>query len=175
MRRERCPGMSLLFIRTSVNSEDARTLLNELNTVLTGILGHNGMAHVCFDDFSREKGFFLVGYEVGIPVCCAGIRKMDESTGEVKRVYARKNRTGNGSALMAEVERQAAEEGYDRLVLECREGNSQAIRFYQRNGYMICPKYPPYDSEGDAICLEKKLKPDDFRQHPPLYRAPQDR
>ena len=26
--------MSLLFIRTSVNSEDARTLLNELNTVL---------------------------------------------------------------------------------------------------------------------------------------------
>ena len=74
--------MSLLFIRTSVNSEDARTLLNELNTVLTGILGHNGMAHVCFDDFSREKGFFLVGY-------------------------------------------------------------------------------PPYDSEGDAICLEKKLKPAD--------------
>ena len=59
--------MSLLFIRTSVNSEDARTLLNELNTVLTGILGHNGMAHVCFDDFSREKGFFLVGYEAGIP------------------------------------------------------------------------------------------------------------
>ena len=153
--------MSLLFIRTSVNSEDARTLLNELNTALTGILGHNGMAHVCFDDFGREKGFFLVGYEAGIPVCCAGIRKMDEATGEVKRVYARKNRTGNGSALMAEVERQAAEEGYDRLVLECREGNSRAIRFYQRNGYMICPKYPPYDNESDAICLEKKLKPDD--------------
>ena len=65
--------MGLLFIRTSVNSEDARTLLNELNTVLTGILGHNGMAHVCFDEFSREKGFFLVGYEVGIPVCCAGM------------------------------------------------------------------------------------------------------
>ncbi len=36
--------MELKFIRTSVNSEDARTLLNELNTVLTGILGHNGMA-----------------------------------------------------------------------------------------------------------------------------------
>ena len=35
--------MSLLFIRTSVNSKDARTLLNELNIVLTGILGHNGI------------------------------------------------------------------------------------------------------------------------------------
>lgn len=162
--------MSLSFIRTSVESEDARTLLNELNTVLTGILGHNGTAHVCLDDFSREKAFFLVGYEAGVPVCCAGVRKMDEATGEVKRVYARKNRTGIGAALMAEVERQAGEEGYERLVLECREGNSRAIRFYQREGYMLCRKYPPYGSEADAVCLEKRLK-SDAGQQPLLYRA----
>ena len=162
--------MSLSFIRTSVETEDARTLLNELNDVLTGILGHSGTAHVCLDDFSREKAFFLVGYEEGVPVCCAGVRMLDEETGEVKRVYARKNRTGIGAALMAEVERQAGKEGYERLVLECREGNSHAIRFYQRTGYMLCRKYPPYENEADAVCLEKSLKPGGG-QEPLLYRA----
>ena len=149
--------MSLSFIRTGVESADARMLLEELNETLIGILGHNGTAHVCLDDFSCDKAFFLVGYEGETPVCCAGVRKMDDATGEVKRVYARKNRKGIGSALMAEVERQAEKTGYARLVLECREGNSHAIDFYIREGYTVCAKYPPYENEADAVCLEKQL------------------
>ena len=91
---------------------------DELNETLTGILGHNGTAHVRLDDFHGEKAFFLVGYEEGEPVCCAGVRRMDERTGEVKRVYARKNRRGLGTALMKAVEDLARGEGYRRLVLD---------------------------------------------------------
>ena len=63
----------LSFKKTGVDSPDAQVLLQELNDSLVAILGHNGMAHVCFDDFSQEKAFFLVGYHDDIPVCCAGI------------------------------------------------------------------------------------------------------
>ena len=150
--------MSLSFVQTGVENPDAQMMLRELNETLTAILGHNGMSHVCFDDFSREKGFFLVGYDEGTPVCCAGVRRMNDETGEVKRVYARKNRTGNGAALMAALEDKAEKTGYQRLVLECRAGNLHAIAFYQRTGYTVCRNYSPYEQEADAVCLEKRLK-----------------
>ena len=148
----------LSFKKTGVDSPDAQILLQELNDSLIAILGHNGMSHVCFDDFNQGKGFFLVGYHAGIPVCCAGIRMLEESTGEVKRVFARRNRSGYGAELMRALEEYAEEAGYERLVLECREGNGHAIEFYKKNGYIQCANYPPYEDEADAVCLEKRLR-----------------
>ena len=147
----------LTFIRTSPDSPDARELLRELNDILTVILGHSGTAHVCYDDFRLEKAFFLVGYDESVPVCCAGVRPVNETTGEVKRVYVRKSGIGIGAALLTATEGEAISAGYRRLVLECREGNSHAIEFYKKNGYAVCAKYPPYQDEKDAVCLEKWL------------------
>ena len=152
------------FAVSDVNGQNARALLEELNETLIGILGHNGTMHVCMDDFSRDGGFFLVGYDGGIPVCCAGVRLLSGRTGEVKRVFARKNHKGYGTALMASVEARAAALGYRRLVLECREGNAAAIRFYRRIGYAVCEKYPPYGDEKDAVCMEKLLLCDTVRR-----------
>ena len=149
--------MGLSFFMSRVESPDAQLLLRELNGTLTGILGHDGTAHVCLDDFSQDGAFFVVGYDGKLPVCCAGVRRMDKKTGEVKRVYARPNREGFGSSLMELVEEQARAEGYERLVLECREGNPHAIEFYKKQGYAICEKYPPYKEEADAVCMEKTL------------------
>jgi len=149
--------MGLAFFRSRVESPGAQTLLRELNETLTGILGHDGTAHVCLDDFRQDGAFFLVGYDDDVPVCCAGVRRLDRKTGEVKRVYARPNREGFGARLMKLVEEQARLEGYERLVLECREGNAHAIEFYQKQGYVICAKYPPYEEEADAICMEKTV------------------
>ena len=145
------------FAVSDVNGQNAQALLEELNETLIGILGHNGTTHVCMDDFSRDRGFFLVGYDGGIPVCCAGVRLLSGRTGEVKRVFARRNHKGYGTALMAAVEARAAATGYRHLVLECREGNAAAIGFYRRNGYAVCEKYPPYGDEKDAVCMEKPL------------------
>ena len=147
----------LEFAVSDVNGQNARALLEELNETLIGILGHNGTTHVCMDDFSRDGGFFLVGYDGGIPVCCAGVRLLSGRTGEVKRVFARRNHKGYGAALMAAVEARAAAAGYRRLVLECREGNAAAIGFYRRIGYAVCEKYSPYGVEKDAVCMEKPL------------------
>lgn len=132
-------------------------LLRELNDALMSILGHNGTSHIRLEDFRREKAFFLVGYDGETPVCCAGVRMFDGETGEIQRVYARSNRAGAGAALMKALEEQARELGYRRILLECREGNAHAIGFYLKNGYVICENYPPYDSEADAVCFEKKL------------------
>ena len=149
--------MSFTFVKTDVSAPDARLLLGELNDTLIGILGHNGTAHVCLDDFNQDKALFLLGYDGDVPMCCAGIRRLDEHTGEVKRVYARPNHAGIGAALMRALEDYARDLGYRRLVLECREGNGHAIDFYLRVGYHVCAKYPPYEQEADAVCMAKDI------------------
>lgn len=145
------------FEKTDVQSVDAQILLHELNTALMGILGHNGTKYVRLDDFNHDKSFFVIGYDEDMPVCCAGVRKFDDTTGEVKRVFAKKNHRGYGAELMAAVETLALAYSYRRLILECREGNPHAIDFYKRVGYSLCENYPPYENETDAVCLEKKL------------------
>ena len=82
---------------------------------------------------------------------------LGELNDTLMRVYARNKHAGAGAALMRAVEERARELGYVRLILECREGNAHAIGFYLRNGYALREKYPPYDSEADAVCFEKKL------------------
>jgi len=143
------------FKEVSVYCPDAAMLIDELNAVLIGIVGNNGTKHLNLDDFEEPRSVFIVGYDDGEPVCCAGIRFFSEGVGEIKRVYARKNKKGYASQLMAQLEEWAACHGYTRLILECREINSHAIDFYKREGYTVCEKYTPYENQPDAICLDK--------------------
>lgn len=148
---------TIKFIKKEPSCEDAQVLLNELNEVLIGILGHNGMMYVNFEDFSHDRAGFYVGYIDDSPICCAGIRYENDTTCEFKRVYARKNDIGLGRKLISFLENESINFGYKRIILECRDKNKHAIEFYQNNGYCICENYPPYDKEYDAVCLHKYL------------------
>lgn len=145
------------FKEASIESEDAKLLISELNKVLFAMLGHDGTAHVDNKSFELDRAGFFIGYCDGQPICCAGIHPLDEETGEVKRVYARKNNIGAGRILMAELERWALQKGYTKLALECRPGNPHAIEFYKKVGYQVRDNFPPYVGVEDAVCLEKSL------------------
>jgi len=151
-------NIMLVVKKTDVNSEDAKLMLNELNEALKSILGHDGTKHVNLSDFEHERAGFFVGYDGKKPVCCAGIRYENSITGEVKRVYTRKNSKGYGRQMMCFLEKWATENGYNELILECRSGNPHALRFYSECGYSVCENYPPYDSEDDAVCMKKTMK-----------------
>ena len=147
----------ILFRSVPVSSPDATLLMEELNAFLLQLIGNNGTKHVQLEDFDGERSVFLVGYWENEPICCAGIRQMDTTRGEVKRVFARPNTIGAGMQLMAALEQWATTHGYQELLLECRTGNPQAIAFYRRNGYTVCENYPPYVGIADAICMLKAL------------------
>ena len=145
------------FKSMSVESADARMLLNELNTTLISIIGHNGTKYVHYEEFAEERAVFIIGYVDGEPMCCAGLRRADDTTAEIKRVFARKNKIGLATMLMAEMERIAREYGYTRVLLECRDRNTHAVEFYHRVGYTECAKYGVFVNEDDAVCMDKYL------------------
>ena len=143
------------FKNVSVLSDDAQTMLSELSDTLTALIGHDGAMHVNYADFGEIGAVFVVGYRESVPCCCAGIRRVNDETGEVKRVYARKNAEGNGMKLMEYLEKWASENGYAKLILECRPNNTHALRFYEKCGYTVCENFPPYDVDTYAVCMEK--------------------
>lgn len=107
------------------------------------------------------KGVFLIARRNGIPVACGGVLYLDDTTGELRRVYARPEERGSGvaRALIAELERVASEHGMSRMLLETGDRQARAIRFYEALGYTRIPPYGDHVNEWWSVCFEKLLLP----------------
>lgn len=93
----------------------------------------------------------------GQPVACGALRKFDESTCELKRMFARTQREGIGGSLLLELERRARMFSYRHVVLETRRVNEVAVRFYLKHGYIVVPNYGKYVGKSEAVCFGKDL------------------
>ena len=65
-------------------------------------------------------------------------------------VDAERRRGGLASALLAQVEDFAAEQGAERVLLEVREDNEGAGSFYVARGYAVLDRRPRYYADGTA-------------------------
>lgn len=95
------------------------------------------------DDLAPPDGVLLVARHDGEPAGCAGLRRRDARTGELKRVFLRpgKRGLGGGAALLAAVESAAAELGVVRIVLDTRRDLVEARALYARHGYRDVPAF----------------------------------
>ena len=93
----------------------------------------------------------------GRAVGCGAIRPLQDGIAELKRMYARPDTSGVGSAVLAYLEAAAQGMGYTALRLETRLLNRRAMSFYERRGYTCIGNYGKYAGNPKAICLEKRL------------------
>ena len=103
--------------------------------------------------------FYVAFTDEGDPIACGGLRELDATHGEVKRMYADPAHRGTGaaSAVLATLERDAAARGWTRLVLETGDRQPDAIRFYSREGYTPIPNFGHYADSEASRCFEKIL------------------
>ncbi|MDX2697298.1 GNAT family N-acetyltransferase [Streptomyces ipomoeae] len=82
-------------------------------------------------------GVLLVARYGGEPVGMAGVRLMDATTAELKRVFLRKEARGKGGAapLVTAAEDAARALGAERIVLDTRDDLVEARTLYARLGY----------------------------------------
>jgi len=83
-------------------------------------------------DFLPPEGLFIVLVEDGVTVAGGAIRRYDEKTAEVKRVWTshRHRRRGLALRLMAELEAAAVELGYLRVHLTTGPRQAEARNLY---------------------------------------------
>ncbi len=103
--------------------------------------------------------FLIAEEDDGTPVACGGLRRIDESHGEVKRMYVVPEYRGSGAAtrVLRELERRAITLGWERLVLETGDRQPDAIRFYEREGYTRIPNFGYYADSPLSLCFERFL------------------
>lgn len=83
-------------------------------------------------------GTFLVGTRDGEPVCCGGVKRLDGSACEIKRMYVAPQARGQGVArrLLAALEGAARELGYAIARLDTGPDQPNARALYESAGYV---------------------------------------
>ncbi|MDK2868423.1 MAG: hypothetical protein PWP38_2738 [Clostridiales bacterium] len=105
----------------------------------------------------KEKEIHLAVTVQNEAVGCGAFRPMNDSTAEIKRMYAKEKGRGIGALILSHLEREAKQMGYSRIWLETRRINENAVQFYKDHGYQRIPNYGKYAGNALAICFEKKL------------------
>ena len=90
---------------------------------------------------------------------CGAIRRFDDTTAELKRMFVPKpyRRRGIGERIACALEAQAAAHGFSRIVLETGADMSAAQALYKKLGYRFTDNYGPYAGDALCVCMEKQI------------------
>ena len=148
--------------RSALSSPDAARLIRALNAELAAAFPEPGANHFSLSDtqVAAGEGALLVAYLDDVPVGCGAVRRLDETTAELKRMYVDPAVRGQGigRALVEALEREARLLGITRIVLETGTRLSPAIKLYQGMGYARIPLFGEYLSSPEtSLCFGKSL------------------
>jgi ribosomal protein S18 acetylase RimI-like enzyme len=93
--------------------------------------------------FSPPAGRLFVAVVDGAPAGTAGLKRLDDDTGELKRLFVRPTGRGSGVGrrLLRAAEAAAIEIGYSTVRLDTRTELVEAARLYERTGYRRIDRY----------------------------------
>ena len=93
--------------------------------------------------YAKPFGRLYVVYADGKLAGCIGLKKNDEKSCELKRLYVREEfrRAGIGKTLVEKIISDAKEIGYDRIFLDTFLFLESAIRMYKRLGFCETESY----------------------------------
>ncbi|WP_166787036.1 GNAT family N-acetyltransferase [Cryobacterium sinapicolor] len=135
--------------RVRLGDPEVVPLLTDLAREYDERYGDGDSVHdVSADAFAPPSGVFLVLLDGGVTVAGGGIRRLSETTGEVKRMWTNPayRRQGHAVALLAALEEVAQQLGYRRLRLETGHAQPEALALYRRLGYREIGNYGIYEN-----------------------------
>jgi GNAT superfamily N-acetyltransferase len=116
-------------------------------------------APVQAEEFAPPHGRFLVGYVDAKAVATGGLRRIDATTVEIKRMYVVPDHRGRGHsrAVLAHLEELARSLGATRVVLETGMKQPEAMRLYETSGYSRIEGFGHYCGQELSVSYGKSL------------------
>jgi putative acetyltransferase len=123
--------MSLIVNHVPALTDDARTLILELEADLSGLYTAEQRHGLTPDQVVDAGVVFFVAQLDGIAAGCGGV-SIEDDLGELKRMYVRPQarRRGVARAILGRLEEVARVRGVRRLALETGDVLHAAIHFY---------------------------------------------
>ena len=149
--------MEVTIKEVSPLSPDAISLTLELFNELEEIYGKENI-----EDFTGENEefiYFILAYKDDKTIACGALKHFAGDTGEIKRMYVRKEFRGKGISklILSDLEKRAIEKSYKRIVLETGLKQPEAIGLYEKNDYKRIDCYGRYADNTESICFQKNL------------------
>jgi putative acetyltransferase len=137
--------MEIAIERVSGATEDARTLIGELDAVLGAVYEPEQRHGLSVEQVFRPNVRFFVARIGGAAVGCGAIALFDEYA-EVKRMYTREAARGRGvgKALLVRLEQEARAAAKPLLRLETGTLQTAAIGLYEGCGFRACGPFGGY-------------------------------
>jgi putative acetyltransferase len=157
------PGVPspLVIAPEPLTSPDVQALIGRLNAELTESYPNpaDNFFELHAEQVDGRQGVLLVARAGGEPVGCGALRRLDQETGEIKRMYVAPAARGGGvgARILDELERHARALGLRRLVLETGERQASAVRLYARAGFARIPCFGEYAAAPLSLCMGKDL------------------
>ena len=105
----------------------------------------------------QERDAYFVAFLDGTPVGCGALRRIDEATAEVRRMFVLQSmrRSGVARALLAQLEQTAASLAYSAMRLETGNRQLPAMALYESSGFKLISPYGEYANDPTSVCYEK--------------------
>lgn len=146
------------LLRTDANNPDFKELIILLDA---GLAITDGEDHTFYSQFNKVDhiNYVIIAYENSKAVACGAIKKYDEHTMEVKRMFTLPESRGKGLAgmILSELQNWAKEMDYKRCILETGIRQKEAVSLYNKTGFITIPNYGQYEGIDNSVCFEKIL------------------
>lgn len=147
------------ILRTDSKNSDFNELLKHLDAELAI---RDGDDHAFYDQFNKLDRIkhVVIASIAEKPVGCGALKKFDEDTVEIKRMFTLKEFRGKGlaSTILKELEKWAKELNFKKCILETGINQPEAISLYKKCGYVITKNYGQYRGVDTSLCFQKILK-----------------
>ncbi len=148
----------LKITRTDSDNADFQELVRLLDADLAI---RDGAEHSFYAQFNKIDAIrhVVVAYENDFAVGCGAIKKYDDETAEIKRMFVRLEARGKGIGVkvLTELENWATELNFSATILETGFKQPEAIRLYEKSAYEIMPNYGQYEGVENSVCMKKML------------------
>ena len=149
------PRIEIIDARTQDQLDEVRELFNEYAAAFA--------FDRCFEDFGDELdglpgeyappgGRLLLGHIDDEAAGCVAMRRFDDRSCEMKRLYLRPDHrgTGLGRKLAATIVETARQMGYSRMYLDTLAAMEEAQHLYRSLGFEPCEPYSDTITSSDA-------------------------
>ncbi len=147
------------IVRTDSENADFIRLVKHLDADLAERDGKDHAFYAQYNNIDRIR-FVVVAYENGRPVSCGAMKPYGPDVFEIKRMYTLPEYRGRGMAtrILTELERWAVELSCEKCILETGKRQPEAIRLYEKSGYIRIPNFGQYAEIENSMCFEKTIK-----------------
>ncbi|WEO77760.1 GNAT family N-acetyltransferase [Cryobacterium sp. SO2] len=138
------------YVQVALTDPEVVPLLTGLRQEYETRYGHgagDSVLDVAASEFESPTGAFVVLVDGGTTVAGGGIRRIDETTVEVKRMWTNPDyrRQGHAIRMLRELAGLAGQLGYRTVRLETGFAQPEALALYRGLGFVEIDSYGPYE------------------------------